>query len=255
MRRTPKHARPRRVVLVAPFVLLVACGDDDAGSPTVTFTQPADGAIVAGGLVVEMSAEEITIEEAGEVHDGAGHFHVLADDGCARPGETLPRDADHVHFGGGQTEGAIYLEPGTHELCLQVGDGSHVALGVTDGLTVEVAVTDRDQWCAVVGEVDELFAAADTDGDEFPVRQVTYENTRRLITQLTGALDHVDAAARDDVAANLELAATIATTNIEADDAGGAEAALMDIFETEGIQPDGPGPAWILENCGIDIYG
>jgi hypothetical protein len=28
------------------------------------------------------------------------------------------RDADHVHFGGGQSEGTIYLEPGVHELCL-----------------------------------------------------------------------------------------------------------------------------------------
>jgi len=255
MRHTPSHSLRSRVALVVSFGLLLLTTCDGEGNATVSFTQPADEAIVVGGLVVEMSAEGITIEEAGEVHEGAGHFHVIADDGCARPGETVPRDADHVHFGGGQTEGTVYLEPGTHELCLQAGDGSHVALDATDGVTVEVAVTDRDQWCAVVGEADELFTAADTDGDAFLVRQVAYENVRRLIAQLAAALDQVDAEARDEVAASLEVGSTIATAIVEADDADFAEAAVMEIFGTEGIQSDGPGPTWILENCGIDIDG
>jgi len=187
-----------------------------------------------------MSATGITIEEAGEVHEGAGHLHVIADDGCARPGETILRDDDHVQFGGGQTDGVIYLEPGTHELCLQAGDGSHVALDATGGVTVEVAITDRDEWCAVVEEVDELFTAADTDGEEFPVRQVAYENVRRLTAQLAAALDQVDAQARDYVAVSLEFGSTIATAFIEADDADGPEAAVMEIFGPEGIQSDGP---------------
>lgn len=49
-----------------------------------------------------------------------------------------PRDTDYVHFGRGQSDGTVYLEAGTHELCLQVGDGTHVALDVTDTVTVEV---------------------------------------------------------------------------------------------------------------------
>jgi len=137
---TPSPCLRRLAALVAPAALLLAARGDATGDATVTFAQPADDAIVAGGLVVKMTATGITIEEAGKVHEGAGHFHVSADDGCTRPGETVPRDADHVHFDGGQTEGVIYLEPGTHELCLQAGDGSHVALDASDGVTVEVAI-------------------------------------------------------------------------------------------------------------------
>jgi hypothetical protein len=245
----------RLAALVAPLGLLLAACGDDTGDATVSFTQPADDATVAGGLVVKMSAEGITIEEAGEVHEGAGHFHVIADDGCARPGETVPRDADHVHFGGGQTEGTIYLEPGTHELCLQAGDGSHVALDATDGVTVEVAITDRDQWCAVVGETDELFTAADTDGDKFPIRQVAYENIRRLIAQLEDALDQVDSTDRDLVATSLTSADRIAEAFTIATDEQNAERLIQPIFEAVGANELNAGAPWILDNCGVDIDG
>lgn len=132
---------------------------------------------------------------------------------------------------------------------------AHVALDVTDTITVEVGITDRDQWCAVVGETDELFTATDTGGDEFPVRQIAYENVRRLISQLSDALDQVDSAAREGVATALELGARIATTFAEAEDADAAEAALQDMFGPEGIQSDGPGATWILDSCDVDIDG
>jgi hypothetical protein len=246
----------RRVVAVAvPLVLgVVACGDD-SDDVAVSFTEPVDGAAVAGGVALAMTAEGITIEEAGEVHDGAGHFHVIADAGCVAAGAAVPRDGDHVHLGGGQSEGTIYLEPGTHELCLQVGDGAHVALDATDTVSVEVRITDRDQWCTVIGETDELFTAADTEGDEFPVRQVAYENIRRLIAQLSDAAEQVDADVRDDVTEALDFAAVIASTFVEAADADAAQAAVEEVFGSEGVQSDGTGGTWILDNCGVDIDG
>ena len=130
----------------------------------MSFSKPADGAHIAGGVLVEMAADGITIEPAGEVHEGAGHFHVIADDGCVDPGAAVPKDADHIHFGKAQTSGTIYLGPGEHELCLQTGDGAHVALEPTDRITVDVGVRDRDEWCAVTKEVDDLFLTADTAG-------------------------------------------------------------------------------------------
>ncbi|MGK2949041.1 MAG: DUF4399 domain-containing protein [Acidimicrobiales bacterium] len=252
---------PRRLAAVAvamPLVLaLAACGDDtdDADAPAVSFTEPGDGAAVAGGVTLAMTAEGITIEEAGEVNDGAGHFHVIADAGCVAAGAAVPRDADHVHLGGGQSEGTIYLEPGTHDLCLQVGDGAHLALDATDTVSVEVGITDRDQWCSVVGEVDELFVAADTEGDEYPVRQVAYENIRRLLTQLSDADEQVDASVRDDVTEAIEFATLLATTFADATDAAAAEATLEEVFGLEGIQGDGTGATWILDECGVDIDG
>ena len=123
-----------------------------------------------------------------------------------------------MHFGGGQTDGVIYLEPGTHELCLQVGDGVHLALDITDQATVEVGITDLAQWCAVIDDVDDLFEATDTGGDDFAVRQIGYENIRRLVTQLEDGLDYVDPEVRADLAETLSFAIEITTALIDAKD-------------------------------------
>ncbi len=246
----------RRVLTTAiPLALLVAaCGDNDS-APSATFSAPTNGASIAGGVALTMAAEGIAIEEAGKVHDNAGHFHVIADTGCLTAGTAVPRDADHVHFGKGQSDGTIYLEPGSHELCLQVGDGVHAALDVTDTITVDVGISNRDQWCTVIEETDDLFVANDDDEIEFAVRQVGYENIRRLIAQLSDGLDQVHAQVRDDVAAAIEFGRTYAQAYIDSDDYQGVEAALMDAYGDEGIQSDGPGSTWILDTCGVDIDG
>ncbi len=245
----------RILTTTVPLVLLLAaCGDSDP-KPSATFSAPTDGASTAGGVALTMAADGITIEEAGEVHDNAGHFHVIADAGCVSAGTAVPKDADHLHFGKGQTEGTIYLEPGSHELCLQVGDGVHSALDVTDTVTVEVGISDRDQWCAVIEETEGLFVSNDDDAIEFPVRQVGYENIRRLIAQLSDGLDQVDADVRDDVAAAIDFGRTYAQAYIDSDDYQGVEAALMDAYGEDGVQSDGPGSTWILDTCGVDIDG
>jgi len=38
----------------------------------------------------------------------------------------MPVDANHMHFGGGQTEKMVELSPGTHTLQLVLGDLGHV---------------------------------------------------------------------------------------------------------------------------------
>jgi hypothetical protein len=254
----------RALAVLTPFAVLVAaCGDDDDAASTdptgpalsVAFTAPADGDTFAGPVPFTMTAKGLTIEPAGEVHADAGHFHVIADDGCVTPGEPVAKDADHLHFGKAQTEGKIYLEPGTHELCLQVGDGAHSALAPTDTVSVEVGIEDRDGLCAVLAEADELFTEADTGGAEFPDRQVMYENVRRLFAQMTAALDQVDAEARDAVAEAFALGTDLSTAFAEAADEAGAVAAVQAIYGTAGVQSDGPGATWILDTCGVDIDG
>ena len=253
------------LALLLPLALLLAaCGDtsddaeDDTGdeeSTSVSFTSPEDGARVAGSVKLVMAAEGLTIEPAGEVRDGAGHFHVIADDGCVEPGAAVAKDADHVHFGKGQSEGAIYLGPGEHELCLQPGDGVHVALDITDTITITVGVETRDEWCGVVKEVDDLFLAADTSEEEYAVRQGQYGSIQRLIAQLTDADDQIDASVRADVLSALEQASEIAGTVAAASDEAAADAALMDTYGSEGAQPSAAASAWILDTCGVDING
>ena len=137
------------------MLIVAACGDSDGGR-SATVVAPEDGARVAGVIAVSMAAEGVTIEPAGEVRDGAGHFHVLVDVGCVGQGDTIPGGSGYNHFGKAQTETVLCLGPGEHSLCLQVGDGQHTAFDVTDEITVNVAVTDTDEWYATVGELDAI---------------------------------------------------------------------------------------------------
>ena len=237
--------------LLLSVALLVSCGSDDAA--TASFESPADGATIAGGVQVQMAADGVTIEEAGEARDGAGHFHVIADDACTTTGEAIGKDADHVHFGKAQTEGTIYLEPGEHDLCLQVGDGVHTALDITDTITVTIGIDTQDQWCAVVGEVDSLFEAVDASSDDFTTKQIGYENIHRLVQQLVDGLEAVDADVREDVDASLDFAADLTAALTSAADQEAAEAATQPVFAS---MPHGlPGADWIRDTCNVDIEG
>jgi hypothetical protein len=244
---------------VAAVTLLVGGGTaaattDDEPEATVAFASPVDGASIAGSVALAMTADGITIEPAGEVHSGAGHFHVIADHGCVATGDSIIRDADHVHFGAGQDEGVIYLAPGVHELCLQVGDGIHTALDVTDRVTIDVGITTLEQWCAVIEEVDGLFEAADTSDDEFAVRQVGYENIGRLLAQLDDALDLVPT----DVRAQLDTSLDFAADLTEAVTGAADEVEANETVDTVFSRFDGdtlPGTEWVLDECGTDISG
>ena len=256
---------PKVSVLLATAVLVVgaaACGDDEPtpvvggegqGDPTVAFGSPEDGEHFAGAVDLFMTAVGVTIEPAGEVHHDAGHFHVIADEDCVPAGAPIERDADHVHFGMAQTDGKIYLEPGEHDLCLQVGDGEHHALDLSDSTTITVGVESREDWCKVIGEVDDLFTTTEADAEaDFAARKIAYENVRRLITQLEEGISHVDADAREFVVASLSQSKAIASAYADATDQAAAEQALS-VIVAENPTESGPGAPWILEHCQVDI--
>lgn len=107
---------------------------------SVSFAVPSDGASLTSTSVQwRATAQGVTIEEAGEVTTGAGHYHVLVDTDPVTPGETIPSDDAHVHYGTGQKDGVLELEPGDHTLHLQVGDGAHTAMALTDSVDVTVS--------------------------------------------------------------------------------------------------------------------
>jgi len=109
---------------------------------SVSFAVPTDGAeLTSPYLQWQATADGVSIEESGEVTDGAGHYHIMVDTEAVTPGETIPGDESHIHYGTGQSDGVLELEPGEHTLRLQVADGEHTAMGLTD--TVEVSVTDE----------------------------------------------------------------------------------------------------------------
>ncbi|WP_226012257.1 DUF4399 domain-containing protein [Halomicrobium salinisoli] len=134
--------------------------DSDA---SVSFAVPEDGAdLTSTSVQWDASAEGVTIEEAGEVSEGAGHYHLVVDADPVTPGKTVPTDDAHVHYGSGQTDGVLELAPGEHTLHLQVGDGEHVAMDLVD--TVEVTVADEatlDLETSVDGSVVEWAVTAE----------------------------------------------------------------------------------------------
>ena len=130
------------------FVLLLAAagcagdgedGGDPAAPASVSISAPANGDTVPSPFLVAMEAEGLTVEPAGEVTDGAGHFHLVVDAACVTAGEQIPADETHVHLADGASETELTLPAGEHTLCLQAGDGEHTALALTDEITITVA--------------------------------------------------------------------------------------------------------------------
>jgi len=121
--------------------LLAACTPAADTAPRVFFTSPADGATVSSPVHVTLSAENFTVEPAGEVKTNAGHLHIMVDTDCLAPGVIIPKDDQHLHYGQAQIEADLELTPGSHTLCLQAADGLHTALpgaGLSQTITVVV---------------------------------------------------------------------------------------------------------------------
>jgi hypothetical protein len=125
------------------IALLAACNSPDPNAPRVYFTNVEDGATVKTPVLLELSAENFTIEPAGEIHENAGHLHIMINTDCIVAGEVVPNDETHLHFGKAQTKIELSLTPGNYTLCLQAGDGEHKALA-GDGMTqvIEISVEE-----------------------------------------------------------------------------------------------------------------
>ncbi len=87
---------------------------------------PRNGSVVRGGFWLRMGLSGMGVAPAHVEWADTGHHHVLVDVAEAPgPGETIPNDHNHLHFGGGQTEARIELPPGKHTLQLVLGDEEH----------------------------------------------------------------------------------------------------------------------------------
>lgn len=93
------------------------------------FIAPDDGDTVTSPVTVRFGLEGMGVAPAGVDQQGTGHHHLLIDvDEANLPAMNMPLPTSDqvVHFGGGQTEVDIELEPGEHTLQLLLGDHRHV---------------------------------------------------------------------------------------------------------------------------------
>lgn len=95
----------------------------------VYFISPSDGETVNGEVHVRFGLSGVGVAPAGVEKAATGHHHLLIDTDLPE-GEALDSpilsDAQHRHFGGGQTEAVIALPAGTHHLQLLLGDHNHI---------------------------------------------------------------------------------------------------------------------------------
>jgi hypothetical protein len=128
----------RTTFLLATALLLgsgfaLAADDDATARPKaphgakVFIVSPKDGATVGQDVTVKFGVEGIAIKPAGDATPNTGHHHLLIDAKELPPLDApIPVDATHKHYGKGQTEDTIHLEPGTHTLQLDFGDTAHL---------------------------------------------------------------------------------------------------------------------------------
>jgi len=129
----------RFITLVATGLLAVAspalAGDTPAPEgAAVYFVNLSDGDTVDSPVTVIFGLDGMGVAPAGMEADATGHHHVLINrpplgegpDGTEELNTSLPADDHHRHFGGGQTQTTLDLEPGTHTLQLVLADQNHV---------------------------------------------------------------------------------------------------------------------------------
>jgi hypothetical protein len=113
----------------------------------VFFVEPQDGATVKSPVKARFGLEgyELApvpkeVPTADQVRAGMGHHHLGIDMDCLPAGtEIVKGTPSWVHFGTGQTEIDVQLEPGTHKLTLQLGDDLHRTIeGLCQTITVNV---------------------------------------------------------------------------------------------------------------------
>lgn len=107
----------------------------------VYFKNLKDGDKVKSPFKVEMGIDGLTVDTAGAIVPGTGHHHLLIDAGDSIPsGQVVPKDAQHLHFGKGQTSTDVTLPAGQHVLTLQFADGIHRSYGSKLATTITVTV-------------------------------------------------------------------------------------------------------------------
>lgn len=96
------------------------------GNAELYFISPADGATVSNPITVRFGLKNMGVAPAGIKYDNSGHHHLLVDTELPAMEFPIVNDANHLHFGGGQTEATVELPPGEHTLQLLLGDFAHI---------------------------------------------------------------------------------------------------------------------------------
>ncbi|MCO6429260.1 MAG: DUF4399 domain-containing protein [Deltaproteobacteria bacterium] len=113
---------------------------DESRATGVYFENLKDGGKVRSPFKVIMGVEGMTVAPAGTMDEGTGHHHLIVNRTFISPGQIIPADKEHLHFGKGETETELTLPPGQYTLTLQFADGLHRSYGEDMARTIRIEV-------------------------------------------------------------------------------------------------------------------
>lgn len=131
MPRTVRSPRPAAAVALAVTLAMAPLFAEDLKSEpppegaTLRIVSPQDGDTVPSEFTVVFGLSGMGVAPAGVEQAGTGHHHLLVD-ADELPPKATPMGNPPLHFGGGQTETVLTLEPGEHTLQLIMGNHLHV---------------------------------------------------------------------------------------------------------------------------------
>ena len=94
--------------------------------PELYFIEPKDGSINTSTVEIKFGLKGFGVAPAGYNIPNTGHHHLIIDADLPNLALPIPANKNYVHFGLGQTETIINLEPGTHTLRLLMGNYLHI---------------------------------------------------------------------------------------------------------------------------------
>lgn len=130
------------VALVASFMVSFALAATPAPEGAELYIiSPVDGETVSGPVTVVFGLKGMGVAPAGVQIGNTGHHHLIIDAELPPADLPVPADENYVHFGLGQTEATVELEPGEHTLQLILGDYLHIPhdpMVVSEQITITV---------------------------------------------------------------------------------------------------------------------
>ena len=94
--------------------------------PELYFIEPKDGSIHSSTVEVKFGLKGYGVAPAGYNIPNTGHHHLIIDAQLPNLELPIPANKNYVHFGLGQTETTITLDPGTHTLRLLMVNYLHI---------------------------------------------------------------------------------------------------------------------------------
>jgi hypothetical protein len=94
----------------------------------VYFINLKDGDTVSSPFKVQFGLTGMGVAPVGVEKENTGHHHLIIDTKLSAEELKAPivADAQHLHFGAGQTEAMVTLPPGRHTLQLVLGNWTHI---------------------------------------------------------------------------------------------------------------------------------